>query len=65
LKFGYALLNQFPAWVRNLAYRLACLQEPNNSSLLRKAAADLRFAGPDWDNDADELMRRAQSLEGK
>jgi hypothetical protein len=54
-----------PVWIRNLAYRLACLQEPNNPSLLRKAAADLRFVGPDWNHAADELIRRAESLEGK
>jgi hypothetical protein len=54
-----------PVWIRNLAYRLACLQQPDNPSLLRRAAADLRFVGPDWNNVADELMQRAESLEGK
>ncbi|HYH99115.1 hypothetical protein [Hyalangium sp.] len=54
-----------PVWIRNLAYRLACLQEPDNPSLLRRAAADLRFVGPDWNSIADELTRRAESLEGK
>lgn len=54
-----------PVWVRNLAYRLACLQEPDNPSLLRRAAADLRFVGPDWNEVADELTQRAESLEGK
>jgi hypothetical protein len=54
-----------PVWIRNLAYRLACLQEPNNPSLLRRAAADLSFVGPDWNKVADELIQRAESLQGK
>jgi hypothetical protein len=52
-----------PVWMRNLAYRLACLQEPNNTSLLRRAAADLQFVGPDWNDVAQELLRRAEALE--
>jgi hypothetical protein len=54
-----------PVWLRSLAYRLACLQEPNNPSLLRRAAADLKFVGPDWNDVADELLGRAEALEGK
>lgn len=54
-----------PVWIRNLAYRLACLQDPTNPALLRRAAADLRFVGPDWSPIADELMRRADALAGK
>jgi len=33
-----------PLWARNLAYRLACLQKPDDPSLLREAAADLLAA---------------------
>ncbi|MGV4891357.1 hypothetical protein ACSR0Z_33185 [Streptomyces viridosporus] len=36
-----------PPWARNLAYRLACLQRPDDPQLLREAAADLLSFGPD------------------
>lgn len=49
----------FPVWARSLAYRLACLQRPDDEVLLRAAAADLRTFGPDWDNQADALERQA------
>jgi len=52
-----------PVWARNLAHRLACLQAPTNVDFLRRAAGDLRLFGPDWDDVADELYRRASSLE--
>jgi hypothetical protein len=52
-----------PVWMRNLAYRLACLQEPDDTALLRRAAADLRFVGPDWNDAADDLVRRAEARE--
>ncbi|WP_233565192.1 hypothetical protein [Micromonospora musae] len=52
-----------PIWARNLAYRLACLQRPNDSSLLREAAADLFNHGPDWDRIAAELRKRADAAE--
>lgn len=52
-----------PVWMRNLAYRLACLQEPGNAALLRRAAADLRFVGPDWNDLADEWVQRADALD--
>lgn len=52
-----------PVWLRNLAFRLACLQEPNNPTLLRKAAADLECFGPDWDDQVAQLRRRAEALE--
>ncbi|MFI6033279.1 hypothetical protein ACIBBD_03670 [Streptomyces sp. NPDC051315] len=52
-----------PPWARNLAYRLACLQRPDDPRLLREAAADLLSFGPDWDTFAEDLNRRAAELE--
>ncbi|MER5223118.1 hypothetical protein [Streptomyces flaveus] len=52
-----------PPWARNLAYRLACLQRPDDPQLLREAAADLLSFGPDWDTFAEDLKRRAAELE--
>ncbi|WNG42646.1 hypothetical protein F0U61_54510 [Archangium violaceum] len=52
-----------PVWMRNLAYRLACLQEPDNTALLRRAASDLQFVGPDWNDTAHQLLRSAEALE--
>ncbi|WP_367324973.1 hypothetical protein [Streptomyces sp. HUAS ZL42] len=52
-----------PPWARNLAYRLACLQRPDDPRLLREAAADLLSFGPDWDTFAEDLRRRAAELE--
>ncbi|MFF3262112.1 hypothetical protein ACFYWO_23440 [Streptomyces sp. NPDC002932] len=52
-----------PPWARNLAYRLACLQRPDDPRLLREAAADLLCFGPDWDEFAEDLKRRAAELE--
>ncbi|MFR9757593.1 hypothetical protein [Streptomyces sp. TR06-5] len=52
-----------PPWARNLAYRLACLQRPDDSELLREAAADLLCFGPDWDDVADQLKERAAQLD--
>lgn len=52
-----------PPWARNLAYRLACLQRPDDPHLLREAAADLLSFGPDWDTFAGYLKRRAAELE--
>lgn len=51
-----------PVWARNLAYRLACLQRPDDPYLLRMAASDLYLHGPDWDHQAEELNRRAARL---
>lgn len=48
-----------PPWARHLAYRLACLQRPEDAALLREAAADLLSFGPDWDAHAHDLRRRA------
>lgn len=52
-----------PPWARNLAYRLACLQRPDDPLLLKEAAADLLCFGPDWDTFAEDLKRRAAELE--
>jgi hypothetical protein len=52
-----------PPWARNLAYRLACLQRPDDPKLLREAAADLLCFGPDWDEAAEALKQRAARLE--
>ncbi|MDQ0798308.1 hypothetical protein [Streptomyces sp. B1I3] len=52
-----------PVWARNLAYRLVCLQRPDDAGLLREAAADLFSFGPDWDEFAEELRARATQLE--
>jgi hypothetical protein len=52
-----------PPWARNLAYRLACLQRPDDPRLLREAAADLLSFGPDWDTYAEALKRHAAELE--
>ncbi|KOV95120.1 hypothetical protein ADK65_29990 [Streptomyces sp. NRRL B-1140] len=52
-----------PPWARNLAYRLACLQRPDDPQLLREAASDLLSFGPDWDTFAEDLKRRAAELE--
>lgn len=52
-----------PVWARNLAFRLACLQRPEDVELLRVAASDLHAFGPDWDAIAAELHSRADRLE--
>ncbi|MGW1200083.1 hypothetical protein ACWD4B_30225 [Streptomyces sp. NPDC002536] len=53
----------FPVWARNLSYRLACLQRPDDAALLREAASDLGCFGPDWDEFVESLRRRADRLE--
>ncbi|MEE6260758.1 hypothetical protein [Plantactinospora sonchi] len=58
------LTGDLPVWARNLAFRLACLQRPDDVELLRAAAADLDFHGPDWDEYAEKLLRRANQLDG-
>ncbi|MER5781768.1 hypothetical protein ABT104_08595 [Streptomyces mobaraensis] len=52
-----------PVWIRNLAYRLALLQRPDDPVLLREAADSLWLHGPDWDGIATELKERAAALE--
>jgi hypothetical protein len=52
-----------PVWVRNLAYRLVLLQRPDEPALMREAAQNLWLHGPDWDDIAADLTRRADALE--
>lgn len=52
-----------PVWLRNLAYRLAVLQDFDNPVVLKKAAGDLLCFGPDWDEYANSLLERAATLE--
>ncbi|QIQ02601.1 hypothetical protein [Streptomyces liangshanensis] len=52
-----------PVWVRNLAYRLVLLQRPDEPALMRQAAENLWLHGPDWDNIAADLTKRADALE--
>jgi hypothetical protein len=48
-----------PVWIRNLAYRLALLQRPDEPALMREAAQSLYLHGPEWDDIAADLHRRA------
>jgi hypothetical protein len=52
-----------PVWIRNLAYRLVLLQRPDDPALMREAAQSLWLHGPDWDDVAAELEKRAEALE--
>ncbi len=52
-----------PVWLRNLAYRLACLLEPNNVDIKRRAAGNLFFVGPNWDEIAEKLHKEADEIE--
>jgi hypothetical protein len=52
-----------PVWVRNLAYRLILLQRPDEPALMREAAQNLWLYGPDWDDIAADLTRRAAFLD--
>ncbi|GLZ78293.1 hypothetical protein Afil01_31000 [Actinorhabdospora filicis] len=58
-----AELLALPVWIRNLAYRLLCLQRPDDPAVLRRAAGDLYLFGPDWDAEAADLNARAARLE--
>jgi hypothetical protein len=51
-----------PVWARNLAYRLAVPQRPDDAELLREASIDLYTYGPDRDDIADEMKQRADRL---
>ncbi|SHE96645.1 hypothetical protein [Streptoalloteichus hindustanus] len=53
----------FPVWARNLAYRLACLQRPDDPDLLREAAADLYNFGPDWDDISQAMTAEADRID--
>jgi hypothetical protein len=52
-----------PVWIRNLAYRLVLLQRPDDPGLMREAAQSLWMHGPDWDDIAADLERRAEALD--
>ncbi|MES4908576.1 MULTISPECIES: hypothetical protein [unclassified Streptomyces] len=52
-----------PVWIRNLAYRLVLLQRPEEPALLREAAENLWMHGPDWDDIATVLAKRADALD--
>ncbi|MER5811070.1 hypothetical protein ABT143_23245 [Streptomyces sp. NPDC002033] len=52
-----------PPWARNLAYRIVCLQRPDDAALLREAADDLLAFGPDWDDIAEDLQAKADRME--
>ncbi|MFI2374138.1 hypothetical protein ACH5AO_03555 [Streptomyces sp. NPDC018964] len=52
-----------PVRIRNLAYRLALLQRPDDAPLMREAAESLWLHGPDWDHIAADLTRRADALQ--
>ncbi|MGW0789503.1 hypothetical protein ACWD04_14895 [Streptomyces sp. NPDC002911] len=51
-----------PVWVRNLACRLVLLQRPEEPALMREAARNLWMHGPDRDEIAVGLMKRADAL---
>lgn len=51
-----------PVWARNLAFRLLCLQRPDDAEILGQAGSDLLSFGPDWDEIAEELLARSQEL---
>ncbi|MFG3506973.1 hypothetical protein ACGF5F_15820 [Streptomyces sp. NPDC047821] len=52
-----------PVRIRNLAYRLVLLQRPDDPALMREAAGSLYLHGPDWDDIAADLEKRADALE--
>ena len=54
----------FPVRARNLSYRLACLQRPDDADLHREAASDLHSFGPDRDDIAEALAQQADSIDG-
>ncbi|MDI3406950.1 hypothetical protein [Streptomyces cavernicola] len=51
-----------PVWARNLAFRLLCLQRPDDAENLGQAGADLLSFGPDWDAFAGQLLARSEEL---
>ncbi|MFI6013960.1 hypothetical protein ACIBAG_35015 [Streptomyces sp. NPDC051243] len=54
-----------PVWARNLAFRLLCLQRPDDAEILGQAGADLLSFGPDWDEFAEKLLARSEALKAK
>jgi hypothetical protein len=54
---------KLPVWIRNLSYRLVLLQRPDEPELMREAAMVLQIFGPDWDDIAADLTKRADALE--
>jgi hypothetical protein len=54
-----------PVWARNLAFRLLCLQRPDDAEILGQAGADLLSFGPDWDESAEKLLARSEILKAK
>ncbi|MFI6002098.1 hypothetical protein ACIA98_17100 [Streptomyces sp. NPDC051366] len=52
-----------PVWVRNLAHRLVLLQRPDDPALMRVAALNLEAHGPSWDDLAEDLRARADTLD--
>ncbi|MFE1897239.1 hypothetical protein [Streptomyces yangpuensis] len=52
-----------PVRIRNLAYRLVLLQRPDEPELMREVAGSLYSHGPDWDDIAADLERRADVLD--
>ncbi|MBO1334485.1 hypothetical protein [Streptomyces sp. VRA16 Mangrove soil] len=59
----YLVDGHLPVRIRNLAYRLAVLQRPDDAALLRRAAESLWMHGPDWDDIATGLVQRADALD--
>lgn len=51
-----------PVWARNLAFRLLCLQRPDDAKILAQAGSDLLSFGPDWDDFAEELLARSEEI---
>lgn len=54
-----------PVWARNLAFRLLCLQRPDDAEILGQAGSDLLSFGPDRDEFAEELLARSDELKTK
>ncbi|MFJ7201996.1 hypothetical protein ACIQWR_00460 [Streptomyces sp. NPDC098789] len=59
----YLVDGHLPVRIRNLAYRLVLLQRPDEPELMREAARSLFSHGPDWDDIAAALERRADALD--
>lgn len=53
---------EFPIWARVLSFRIACLLDPTDAAIRRRAAIDLLSFGPDWDEHAAALQAEADRL---